>query len=376
MNKQRRLKISSPAKSISIVASTIILFTSVVSLAFAQEKPPYDKDRLLKVVSLNVLSTKEIIDAVNTRGVDFRVTPQIETEFKQAGARPEIIEALRRSYRAPKPAGNTSSPNTGSTSTTPPPKTNVPPGPPLSKNEIVTMLQGGLTSQRVGQFVEARGVAFTLTPDITREIMAAGGTRELLGAIAARGTTGRSNPPSNPPANTRPNPGPDYDDLNYQAIAAMKANNVSEAVRLLQQAIRVDPSRPTAYQVLGFTQLYGYQNIASAEQSFRQAIERNGAGVFQVYHDHDNFFQTYCQGSLLITKTGVTFNANDGVHKFEAQDAMIKEVSLNDFVGANFGGFHIKVREGEKGKARNFNFAPLTQKKQESTLIINLIRSY
>ena len=82
------------------------------------------------------------------------------------------------------------------------------------------------------------------------------------------------------------------------------------------------------------------------------------------------------QGALTITRTGVSFKGNDGKDAFEVTDDQIKEVSINDLVGARFGGFHIKVREGQKGKSKNFNFAPATQQASESNLIISLIRSY
>ena len=60
--------------------------------------------------------------------------------------------------------------------------------PPLSKSEIVTMLQGGIAPTRVEQFVEKRGVSFQVTPEVAREIKAAGGTNSLVGAITEKST--------------------------------------------------------------------------------------------------------------------------------------------------------------------------------------------
>jgi hypothetical protein len=377
MTKKHSSQISSLKSCYPAAACLLLAFS--IAIAQTQTKPPYDKDKLIKVVQLNALTTKEIVEAVNGRGVDFKVTPDVEAEFRQAGARPELIEALRKNYRQPAKSETTTTPP--STSRTPP----VTPGPPLSKTEIVAMLRSGESSDRVEQIVDARGVNFTPTPETSREIAAAGGSRSLLGTIALRATTKPTQPtnpsnPSTPPRTTidkgGPSAGPDYDDLNYQAIAAMKANNAAEATRLLQQAIRAEPNKPLAYKLMGFVQIYGYRNIAGAEQNFRASLERDGAAVFQVYHDHDGMFQSYCQGALTITRTGVAFKGNDGRDAFEVTDDQIKEVSLNDLVGARFGGFHIKVREGQKGKSKNFNFAPATQQPAESNLIINLIRSY
>ena len=59
------------------------------------------------------------------------------------------------------------------------------------------MLQGGLPTARVEQFVEARGVNFAITPQIAREIKEAGGNNALIGAITAKA----SEPP---PSRTAP----------------------------------------------------------------------------------------------------------------------------------------------------------------------------
>jgi hypothetical protein len=123
------------------------------------------------------------------------------------------------------------------------------------------------------------------------------------------------------------------------------------------------------------TQLYGYRDPVSAEPSMRAAIERGGNAVFRVYHDHDGFFRQYCQGSMFISKSGVTFRADDGNHTFAANDSEIKEVKTNAFVGSEYGAFHLKVaRAGEKSK--NYNFAPWMTKQVESNIIIRLVKSY
>jgi hypothetical protein len=378
LNKTKNSSIS--IRSVAFFMAALLLVMLPIEEAYMQSKAPYDKERLLKVVRLNALSTQEVVEAIEQRGVDFRMTPSIEAEFKQAGARPELIAAMSRSYRAPSgstpPSTNANRPvNTGR------PATGVPPGPPLSKNEIVTMLQGGLPASRVEQFVEVRGVNFALSPQVSREIMAAGGNRSLLGAISEKATTERasSGDPSsiaNGPSNRR-NAGPDYDDLNDQAIAALQSNNAPYAIRLLQQAVTVEPRRPTAFQLLGFAQLYGSRDVASAERSMRAAIERGGSAAFYVYHAHDKLFSAFCEGSLFVTKQGVTYKAKDGNHTFETLDTQIKETGINAFVGSEYGSFHIKVYEDlNKKKSQTYNFAPLTRQKAESNLIMSLIKSY
>lgn len=344
--------------------------------AAMQAKNPYDKERLLKVVRLNALSTQEVVQAVEQRGVDFQITPAIEAEFREAGARPELIEALKANYRPATAPTRPPATNAGKPSAKP--SVNVPAGPPLSKNEIVTLLQSGVPASKVEQFVEVRGVSFAVTSEIAREITAAGGNRSLLGAITERAASATSSVSSSPVAR---NSGPDYDDLTDQAISAMQANNTSYAIRLLQQAASLDSSKPTAYQLLGFAQLYGNHDILAAERSMRAALERGGSAVFYVYHDHDGVFRSFCEGSLFVTRNAVTYKAKDGNHTFAAEDAKIKEAKINGFVGSEYGAFHIKVlrdpAEQKKGdESKTFNFAPATKSKAESNMIISLIQSY
>jgi hypothetical protein len=364
---------------------TLFLALLFIGSTRMQSKIPYDKERLLKVVKLNALSTQEITQAIEKRGVSFQMNPTIEAEFEQAGARPELIDAIRGNYRPETPVATTNTnPNPTTPTNNPPnntstkPNASVPAGPPLSKSEIVSMLHGGLTSARVEQFVEVRGVNFILTPDISKEISAAGGSRSLLGTISVNAKAVSNKPVENTASNTKPKSNePDYDDLTDQAISEMQNNRAANAIRLLEQAVKIEPASPTAYQLMGFAQLYGYQNLSLAEQSMRSALERGGAATFRVYHDHDGFFKQYCQGTFFVTKAGVTFKADDGKHTFESFDTQIKESGLNDFFGSEYGAFHIKVFEDEKKKkTKTFNFAPATTKKEESKLVIALIQSY
>jgi hypothetical protein len=353
----------------SFLITALLLLVGLLALStplLAQVKKPISKDGLIKAIQLNGLSTRELIEQIQIRGVEFQMTPQIETELRNAGARPEVIEAARANYRSVANAGR---PTPGRN--TP----NVPAGPPLSKNEIITLLQSGAASTRVEQFVQVRGVNFTLTPQITREITSAGGSRSLIGLIAGNGpNSARRTQPTHQPA-PPVRRGPDYDELTDQATAAFKANNADGALNLLQQAIRLDGSRPTAYQLTGFVELYGKGDIVAAERNMRAAIERGGSAAFRVFHDHaDGFFTSTCSGSLFITKTNVTYKADDGHDTFEANDSDIKEIKTNSFVGSDRGAFHIKVKR--ERDSRNYNFAPLTKKKDEAKLIIALVKGY
>jgi tetratricopeptide (TPR) repeat protein len=357
------------------VCASLALFPSH---ARAQVKRPITRDGLVKAVRINGLSTAELIQQIQTRGVSFEMTPDAEQELRSAGARPEVIEAARSSYRPEVvPASNTTAKG----------RTNVPNGPPLSKSEIVTMLQAGTPSARVEQFVDARGVSFQSNAQTAQEIKRAGGTNSLVGAITASYVSpGKTRTQPSVVAN-RPAPparAPDYDELTDQATSAYDAKDAGRATQLLSRAIQLEPNQPRAYQLLGFTQLYLQGNIAEAEKNMRKAIELGGSAAFRVFHDHANgSFNSTCSGTLFVTRSNITYKADDGRDTFEADDAGVREIKVNNLAGGTFGAllggrdlgaFHIKVKRASDSK--NYNFAPLTKKKAESELIINLVKGY
>jgi hypothetical protein len=329
----------------------------------AESKKPISKKGLLEAIRLNGLSTSELIDRVQERGVNFQMTDDDARELQQAGARPELIEAVRANYRA-ETGGSNPPRNNGS-------DYSVPAGAPLSQNEVVTLLQSGVASPRVEKIVEARGVDFSLTPQITSRIKAAGGSSSLIGVIAEKSMSRPE--PARPSGRVAP-AGPDYDELMDQATSALDAKNWAYGINLLQRGIQMNPAKPTAYSLLEYAELYGNKNVMSASSAARGAIDRGGSAVFRVYHDHDGYFNSYCTGSFFVSKAGVTFKADNGVHTFEAHTQDIKESKPNGFVGIKFNAFHVKVGDGSKSK--NYNFAPLTTSKEEANLIVGLMAGY
>lgn len=378
MERPPKAEIRFDVRPVAAIAVAFLIFAVSGVVASAQAKKPISRDGLVKAVRINGLSTTELVQQVQSRGVSFQMTADAEQELRGAGARPEVIEAARVNYRA---GGSTPAVSTSSKGV----KSNVPAGAPLSKSEIVTMLQAGTPPARVEQFVDARGVSFQSNAQTAQEIKRAGGTNSLLGAISSAYTAsskgGRTTPVKNPGGGRRP----DYDELTDGATAAYLARDSARATQILQQAIQLDASQPRAYQLLGFTQLYLQGNIGEAERSMRRAIELGGSAAFRAFHDHaKGTFRDTCSGTLFVTKINVTFKADNGVHTFEANDTDIKEIKTNKLVGGAFGAllggagdvgaFHIKVKLG--GDTKNYNFAPLTKRSEESKLIVSLAQSY
>ncbi|MDT7806960.1 MAG: hypothetical protein QOJ70_773 [Acidobacteriota bacterium] len=380
MSTQKILRSSRLLFVVLVAACAALLFAAAAATQTA--KKPITKQGLINAVKINGLTTQELVLQVERRGVDFEMTASDESDLRAVGARPEVIEAARASYHPSVAASAVTHVNTTPprSSSTPPSYSNVPDGPPLSKSEIVTMLQGGIAAARVEQFVEKRGVNFQVTPEIAREITAAGGNRSLVGAITEKSTSETASNPSSgeTPFGSSPaaaNNAPDYDDLIDRANSAAASSDYPGAIRYAQAAVQLDPQQPTAYSILGTIALYYSQNVSTAEQAMRAAIERGGAAAFHVYHDHDGAFNQYCEGSFFITKTGVSFKANDGRDTFDAEDSNIREAKINAFMGAQYGAFHIKPVQKINGRD-NFNFAPNSRNKVEAQLIVRLIQGY
>src|SRR5919202_1687627 len=113
------------------------LFASAASTQTA--KKPISRKGLVDAVKINGLSTAELVQQIQARGVAFEMTADAEAELRSVGARPEIIEAARANYRPPATATAATSVSRPATPAQPPRNNTgaaVPSGPPLSKNEI------------------------------------------------------------------------------------------------------------------------------------------------------------------------------------------------------------------------------------------------
>ncbi|MBI4874763.1 MAG: hypothetical protein HY822_09040 [Acidobacteria bacterium] len=137
--------------------------------ASAQGPKPITKQGLIDALRIGGLTLQELVQFVRERGVDFQVTPEVEAELRTAAAQRELIDAVRTSFRGAAQAGA-------------PPAAAA----PLSKSEIVTLLQVGTPASRIEQLAAERGISFAMTPEIGRELEAAGAGKALIDALAQR----------------------------------------------------------------------------------------------------------------------------------------------------------------------------------------------
>ncbi len=345
--------------TLSLLFIGLLSVLIIVPQTYAQNNSPIVKDGLITALRSKQFNNQQIIERINTRGVDFQLTPAIESELIAAGARSPLIEAIRNNYRGSmKGGGNVSNGKfTGN---------------PLGKDAIVALLQNGVSDAQVRKNVQARGVNFQINSTAINEIKKAGGSIALINSIG-KSYAGNTNSASKN-STVKNN---DYDDYIDKAVNLFdNQKDTPGAINALQQAVRLEPNNSRAYQLLGFMNLYGYTNFAEAEKNMRQAINLGGGAVFRVFHDHDGFFKDTCKGSLYISKDGVRFESDDNKHTFNTTDANISKVTMNNSFKQLFqtktGSFKIVLKSEDKDGIK-YSFAPLTNSAEESKMIIRLI---
>jgi Flp pilus assembly protein TadD len=166
---------------------------------------------------------------------------------------------------------------------------------------------------------------------------------------------------------------PAYDDTITRAEAAWSARDAAEAVRLLGLAAALAPERPEAFQILGVVELYGRQDLFAASRAMRAAVERGGTAAFAVTHDHDGAFGSYCQGSLYITRSGISYQASEGNHAFQTAAADIVEAAPHAAPSEESSFFRLRLKGAGGTAAQTYLFAPGTSKAEETSLILSLI---
>jgi len=363
-------------KAVILIKACIVclmVLTAYVS-SFAQYKgSAVKKEKLLSVLRSKQLQTREIVAIVKSNGVDFELSSAVQTELVSAGARPEVIEAVRSHYRAAAITKTSSSKAT-------PVKSKFS-GSPLTKDSIVALLQNRVTDTQVRKNVQSRGVNFKLNSQSVGEIRKAGGSVALVNIIGASyvdpnpNNSGASNNTAVVPAISASDA---YDNLIDKAVDFYDNKKDKQgALNSLQQAVQLDAAKAQAYQLLGYMNLYGFKNFAEAERNMRESLSRGGSAVFRVFHDHNGLFGVTCQGSLFIAKDAVRFESDDNAHTFQTADSDIQKIKTNSAFKRAFqsknGSFQIVLKSGDDKDGTKYSFAPLTDDIIESKMVIRLI---
>lgn len=97
MNNRNNFKI----KLAALVNLLCLCFVLVPVLVKAQTEGGTTKERLVALLRSKQYQAADIAEVIKRIGVNFQLTPEIEKELVAAGARPVVIEAVRKSYRQP-----------------------------------------------------------------------------------------------------------------------------------------------------------------------------------------------------------------------------------------------------------------------------------
>jgi TonB family protein len=117
------------------------------------------KAEVLELVSGRVPS-RVIADVVQRDGISFEPTEQVLNEFRKAGADDVVIKAMRDSWRS----------ETAN---------------PLSDEDILLLLAGGVRSEKIADMVRQRGITFQPTDEYFERLRARGAKDELIAALRA-----------------------------------------------------------------------------------------------------------------------------------------------------------------------------------------------
>lgn len=246
----------------------------------------------------------------------------------------------------------------------------------MQKDRLLKALRSRqLQTGDIVAIIRSNGVDFHLTAEIRHALIAAGARPEVIRAVENNQRFSANANATVAKSKRRPSSAPDYEELLNRAIYSYKdQKNPKNAARFLQTALKLKPKDPKAYQMLGFINLYGLNNLSEAQKYMRASIENGGSAVFRVYHDKGSFTER-CTGSLYISPERVRFESDDNRHTFETSTVNVDKIKLDresSKIWKNHTIFKVFLRIG-KDKAR-FRFAPLTGNEAESKMVAQFVQ--
>lgn len=85
-----------------IPAAAVLMLLCASAAVVAQESTkPITEKGLMGALTIGGLKSKELAEIIDRRGVDFALTKELEQQLRDAGATPEVIEAVRTHYHPP-----------------------------------------------------------------------------------------------------------------------------------------------------------------------------------------------------------------------------------------------------------------------------------
>lgn len=247
-------------------------------------------------------------------------------------------------------------------------------GAPVKKERLLKALKSRqLQTGDIVAVISSNGVDFELTNDTRKSLIAAGARPEVIKAIEENQRAADNNLAKSKRRGKKT--AADYDELLSQAITIFKdQRNARSAINYLEAALKIKPKDPKAYQMLGFINLYGLNNLTEAQKYMRESIVNGGSAVFRVFHDDNGNFIKRCSGSLYISPEKIRFESDDNQHTFETSTINIDKIKLDkesSKVWKDHTIFKVFLKLG-KTEAK-FRFAPITNNVQESQMVAQFV---
>jgi tetratricopeptide (TPR) repeat protein len=148
-------------------------------------------------------------------------------------------------------------------------------------------------------------------------------------------------------------PGITYARLLDDTATAIRGQRYAEANELIEQMIRLDPSRSDAWALRGLHAMNSLDNLPAAYESYQNALARGGSIYFRLAHDH-GMDEVPCFGMLTVNRSGAVYAGETGGHQFQWDYAAVREAAMNEFYGSAAGMFHIKAQMPDGTKSFNF----------------------
>lgn len=247
-------------------------------------------------------------------------------------------------------------------------------GAPVKKDLLIKALKSRqLQTGDIVTVINTNGVDFELTEEIRKSLIAAGARPEVIKAVAENRRLSSNTIAASKSVN-KPNAA-DYDELLSQALYSYKdQKNPKTAIRYLETALKMNPKDPKAYQMLGFINLYGLNNLPQAQKYMRESIVNGGSAVFRVFHDDSGNFISRCSGSLFISPERIRFESDDNIHTFETSTVNVDKIKIDretSKVWKNYPIFKVFLKIGDA--EAKFRFAPINGNEAESNMAAQFI---
>ncbi len=259
------------------------------------------------------------------------------------------------------------------------------PARPLSPNEIIQLLESGVSSARVQELIEKYGIAFEPTPAVEAQLQEAGASEELLSAIrqmkpgAPREETSKTGavetgvlvieaPPGGAQVYLDDEPVGRTSSRGRLKLSALSADVHEVRISLDGYQDHEETFDLAAQQTLRLVVKLQPTPLPAPEPAKKQTPAPNANPTdipppgpqeprYPVAHDHAKIGVPYCLGWLTVGEQVIRFQAVDNVHIFNFPLPLIKEVKRNDVYLSDKGGFRIRLKDGTN---YNFSFLKLT----------------